>query len=223
LTAFLAALQLADSALPVGRFTHSSGLETLLSEGPLSEDELEELAASLVSESAGPLDGVAVAAAHQAETPDQLRVLDHLVTTRKLAPAARLASQTCGRRLAALALNLTDAEPAASFCAATVRRGTDGNLAVVEGAVARALGIPRQQAVAIEIRSAATSLLSAAVRLGHLPASRAQVILLHLAGPIEAAASAALKTSPHEMHSTLPELEIHMLRHEQLETRLFMS
>jgi urease accessory protein len=223
LNGFLAALQLADSALPIGRFAHSLGLEALLAEEPLSEDELEELAASLVSESAGPLDGVAVAGGHRAETTDQLRALDRLVSARKLAPATRRASQACGRRLAALALDLTSAEPAASFCQAALRRQTDGNLAVVEGAVARALGLHERDAAVIEIRGAAASLLSAAVRLGQLPASRAQVILLRLGGRIEAAANAAIETSPDEMRSTLPELEVHALRHERLETRLFMS
>jgi urease accessory protein len=217
LSGFLAALQLADSALPIGRFAHSSGLEALLAEEELSEDELEELAASLLLESAGPLDGAAVAAAHRGGTVEQLRALDRLVTVRKLAPGARRASVACGRRLAALGL------APHPFCDAVARRETDGNLAVVEGAVAAALGIGLSEAVLIELRGSAASLLSAAVRLGRLPASRAQAVLLRLAGVIDAAGEIALATPPDEMRSTVPELELYALKHERLEARLFMS
>ena len=45
-------------------------------------------------------------------------------------------------------------------------RRTDGNLAVIEGTLARALGVPVRDAVLTALRSGAAALLSAAVRLG---------------------------------------------------------
>jgi urease accessory protein len=223
LRGFLAALQLADSALPVGRFAHSAGLEALLATESLAEEELLELVESIVVSSAGPLDGTAVAHAHRARHLSALLELDRLVTARKLAPGARLASTACGRRLATLALKLTEAQPAVGFCVAVRARATDGNLAVIHGALARALGLDVEQAVLTELRSTAAALLSAAVRLGHLPAARAQVLLARLAGTLEASAWEALALAPEEMRSTAPELELHALAHEQLELRLFMS
>src|SRR5207249_116248 len=65
LSAFLAALQLADSALPVGRFAHSAGLESLVAAGSPGEEELYELAESHVVSSVAPLDGAALAHAHR--------------------------------------------------------------------------------------------------------------------------------------------------------------
>jgi urease accessory protein len=202
---------------------HSTGLESLVATGPLEEEELYELAESLIVSSVGALDGVAVAHAHRARELTTLRELDRLVTVRKLAPATRTAWTACGRRLAALGLELTDASPCGDFCELVRASQTDGNFAVVEGALAQALGLELEHAVLVELRSAAAAFLSAAVRLDRLRATRAQVLLQRLAPTLESTALAALALAPSEMHATAPELELHAHAHERLERRMFMS
>jgi urease accessory protein len=223
---FLAALQLADSALPIGRFAHSHGLESLLAEAELVEDELLELVGTAIAAGVAPLDGVAVAEAHRRAARDDLAALlelDAMVTARKLAPGARAASHECGRRLAALGETLT-AQPIVCRLAGEVRaRRTDGNVPVVVGTLALAFGLRIEEAVLIELRGAASSLLSAAVRLGRLSASRAQVLLRRLEPVVGAAAGDALARPPEAMTSTALELEIHALRHRRADARLFMS
>lgn len=222
--AFLAALQLADSALPIGRFAHSSGLEALLrGDSGVGESDLVEIVESFLLESAGPLDGVALAHAHRAGTLEELRMLDRLVTTRKLTPAARLASISCGRQLAGLAALLTETDPAAAYCAEAVEGATDGNLAVVEGALARARGLGEEEAVLLELRGAAWAILSAAVRLGRLSARRAQAALVGLEPALRAAATEALTLPAESMRSSVPELEVHALRHGWADARLFAT
>ena len=109
-------------------------------------------------------------------------------------PPARHASQTCGRQLAALAPQLAPYGALVAELAERVRAGeTDGNLAVVQGALARALGISALDAVLVELRSAAAGLLSAAVRLGALSPVRAQVILAELAPALATAAESAVE------------------------------
>lgn len=222
--ALLAALQLGDSALPVGRFVHSHGVEDWLGAHPeAGDDELLALVEAAVGESVGPLDAVVLALSHRTGELDELERLDALLTARKLTPAARAASQACGRRLAALAGELTPDRVVARL-AARVRSGdTDGNLAVVEGALARGLGIPLRDAVLVELRGASAGLLSAAIRLGRLTPMRAQALLCELAPALERAADQALALGPDDLRSGAFELEVHAMAHRRAEARLFST
>lgn len=223
--AALAMLQLADSALPIGRFVHSHGLEAWLRDHPEpSATQLAELVEAVVCESIAPLDGAVLVWAHRARTLDALQDLDRRLTARKLAPGARAASLGCGRQFAALAAQLAmDDALVQQLSAAVQARESDGNLAVVSGTVARALGIAERDAILVELRGAAGALLSAAVRLGALAPTRAQLLMLKLAPALVAAANRARATPVDHLSATAPELELFALAHAHADARLFSS
>jgi urease accessory protein len=222
--ALLAALQLGDSGLPIGRFVHSHGVEAWLASRPAArEDELAELVETVVTESIGPLDGALIAHAHRAPDVDELARLDRALTARKLTPPSRRASRSCGRQLAALAPRLTDDTLAIAF-AARVREGrSDGNLAVVEGTLARAMGVAAADAILLELRGAAAGLLSAAVRLGRIDPLRAQAVLHAMSPALARSGRDALAATLDDLRTTSPELEIHALSHRRRDARMFTT
>jgi urease accessory protein len=223
--ALLAAVQLADSALPIGRFVHSHGLEAWLRDHPGASDAaLAELVEAVVCEGVAPLDGVVVAHAHRARSVEQLTLLDDTLTARKLSPSSRSASHACGRKLAAMAPKLVTGDVLVSELGGLVeQRRTDGNLAVVEGTLARAMGLSPLEATVLELRSAAASLLSAAVRLGAMSPTAAQTIIARLTPVLANAAEVASTLWIEELRSATPEIEMYALSHSRAEARLFST
>ena len=144
-----------------------------------------------------------------------------MLTVRRPGPVARAASRSCGRRLAAIGPGLAPAQHSGrdevvevvAALGDRVAAGTsDGNLAVVSGAVAAGMGVPLEDAVVVEVRSAAAGLLSAAVRLGRLPASRAHLLLASSGPWLAAAADDAMTRTVADASSSAFELDIAMLR-----------
>ena len=177
----------------------------------------------MVEEGVAPLDGAVLALAHGCSTPESLVELDRRLTARKLTPPSRHASQACGRQLAGLATELVDDLLVACLASRIRARAADGNLAVVEGCVARAVGVDAASAVLVELRGAAAGLLSASVRLGRLAPVRAQVVLRRLAPAIERGAALALALDADSLRSTALELEIAALAHHRADARFFST
>jgi urease accessory protein len=236
LPSFLAAVQLADSAFPSGRYTLSHGLESFVQSGEVTAGSgvrgLWSLLTDQLEHGIATADGVALAWAHRAVShapgPDsydeQLALdVDLRLCAVKLGREARDASARTGRGVLGTAVG-SFAGPALTAYARLVHCGTaPGNSAVVTGILAAELAVPLQHSVAIELYAFAAGWLNAAVRLGVADHRVAQAVL-HRCGPvIDGAARRACQTGLDDISSSTPLADVMSMRHEQATLRLFMS
>ena len=231
-TAFLAVLQLCDSALPTGRYTLSQGLETFAHEGllatPSRPDALSALLADCVQFGVAPSDGIALACAHRAVAADGSVDVELVVRTDRRLSAVKLARETrevstrSGRALLRAAPAL--ACVTMSGYVQLVDAGfVPGNHAVVLGLLGGVLGVPRLEAVAGELHAFAAGWVAAAVRLGLTDHLTAQSLLRRVRPVLAAAAERAVAGDVDLISACAPLPDVMAMRHEQAQVRLFAT
>jgi urease accessory protein len=209
-------LQLGDSSLPTGAFSHSFGLESNISAGTVhDEDTLTAWLSVYLDTQLLRTDALAMRLAITRELP--VEELDGWLDAAVVPVQVRSASRKMGTQLGRLAPHLL---PADAFEAIQVM---PRNFCLVFAVLAGAAGAPLQQVLHTYLMGAVTSLVQNAVRavpLGQLAGAR---VLTRLRDPVARAAAEALELSPDEFGAAAPGLEISQMRHEHLRARMFMS
>ena len=232
MTTLLAALRLADSFFPSGMFTQSHGLEQFVTTGSSGAAQIEPLLHSYLLHIAAPGDTLAarwvarLAAATSptvVETLDQIMAIDWRLDATKLAPEGRIASRRCGGRVLLLGAQVYGGALLETYAQRVQGKAAPGHQSVALAMLAAANGLSEDEAVLVDLHTIATSLVSAAVRLGALDHIAAQR-MLHRAGPLLAAAAEQYRHSDwHEIGGYAPQFEQMQMLHRYAEMHMFVS
>lgn len=224
LHARLALMQLADSALPTGAFSHSLGFEGYMEAGEIAGPE--EFAAWLemfVRAQLASTEAVIVREAYRVSSPEEVCDLDDLATAAALPAEVRRAGITMGTRLLHIA-EQSDAGEWLSPYVRAVREGRAyGHQSVAWGLVCRQLGIPEEEAVAAHLHATVIALTQNAVRGVPLGQDAGQRIIARARAWVETATAASAGLGREDIGAMPPGLEIAQMNHEVQRARMFMS
>jgi urease accessory protein len=223
-------LQLGDSALPVGGFSHSWGLEAAVDQGLVRDAlGLERWARSWLVHSVAPLEGIVVAAVCRAAARgdwSRVRWGNVLLQTSLSPPTLRNASRGMGEQL----LTLAESWPWGAAAAAALRRAAEAkedfggwHHAVVFGTLAAAAPAGPAEAATVFLHQAALGAIGAGVRAIPVGHTHGQQVLAYLHDLIHALAGESAGCDLEIAGSLSPAYEVLCHAQSRLYTRLFQS
>lgn len=208
-------LQLGDSALPTGAFSHSYGFEVYLADGTITgEDGLRLWLHSYLDTQLTCTDALAMRWAYEGRnTPGEL---DALLDAAVVPVQVRAASHKMGRQLAKIVPQILTSPKVPGG-------GWPRHYCLVFALAGQAGGLPLLPLLQTFLMGTMTSLVQNAVRAVPLGQLAGQRVLAGLRQPVAAAALRTLELDDDDFGTAAPGLEIAQMRHEHLRARMFMS
>jgi urease accessory protein len=222
----LSLLQLGDSALPIGGYSHSWGLEAAIDRGLVRDAaSLEQWVRDWLRQAVGPFEGVIVAAVCRATSQEDWAAVasaNELLNASLTPPTLRQASRDMGEQLLALAESWPWAMNAAR-ATRNAQRSQEWHHAVVFATLVGAAAGAPQEALLVYLHQAALGAISAGVRAIPIGHTHGQQILARLHPELSALAEELADRDLETAGSFSPAYEILCHAQSQLYTRLFRS
>jgi urease accessory protein len=219
----LHAMWQADGAFPSGAFAFSYGIEGAIALRPdMSLHDFEGLVAAMLRQRWASYDRVALLRGFRAHGDlVEIGSVDREVEASTLIEALRTGSRRNGTSFLASHARLGQLR-AIALRDAVKAGGCLGHIAVMQGAVWSALGLDEQLAQLCSGYTAASGVITAAIRLGAVGALQGQSVLQHCLPLIEQLARHDVPDDV-EFSSFVPFLDIAAARHAQADLRLFAN
>lgn len=222
----LALLQFGDSALPIGAFSFSHGLESAIQQGLVSDaPKLREFVTTAMRQTATS-DGIALLLAHRAAQQGDIKALariDRATFERKLNEEVRLMTVRMGRKLSELAVAVVGDRLDRDWLNRIKLSETPGTHPVSMAVAMAALGADRRDAFAAQQYGVATTILGAALRLMRLSFIDSQKILRDVMDAVPALCEEVIDADLDDMASFAPMNDILAAMHVKGYVRMFMN
>lgn len=219
-------LQLSDSALPVGMFSFSAGLESAIAEGVVCDiTTLNSYVRDMVERTLTSDCIVALAArrASLRDDWDSLRRIDQAANLNRLSEEQRRMSQRMGRKLTELAAEITDLHRVVAWAEASRRGDVVPSLAATQGVIASAIGIGERFLTTSLLYGATSMILSAALRLMRISHIETQRILFAIGSDTEHLFERIASADIEDICAFSPQADLLASLHEKGNNRMFMS
>jgi urease accessory protein len=217
-------LQISDSALPIGGYTHSWGLEAALSRGLVRDVEsLEHWIRAWLRFSLAPFEGVVACAGFRGALKEDYSLLgkaNDLVRASLGPPSVRAASREMGEQLLSLASTWTWSRARAIQLE---QQRTGWHHAVVFGFLGAVAGASPVETLSAYLHQAVLGMIGAGVRAGPIGHTHGQQILAYLHADIEELAAALPSRHLDSAGAGCPFYEVLCDEQTRLYTRVFRS
>jgi len=221
-------LQIADSALPIGGYTHSWGLEAAIARGLVHDPEsLERWVRRWLQSSLGPLEGVLAGSgcrAGRGGNSAKLRELNHLAELSIIPPSTRRASREMGEQLVALASTWSWSAPGLRPFTSGLSGTSDGwHHPVAFGLIGALAGGEPEEVLLGYLHQAALGMIGAGVRAIPVGHTHGQQVLAYLQDDIRNLAAELVGRDHETAGAGCPFYEILCDEQTRLYARMFRS
>lgn len=219
-------MQFGDSALPIGAFTFSNGVESAIQTGVVHDYQSLRGFVHTALKQAATCDGIGLVAAHRAvlaNDKDAIINIDWAVNNRKLNEESRLMATRMGKKLAEISIHIFD-DPLVGWWLEQIKSAkTPGTQPVTQAIVMAVQGIEEREVVVMHQYGIAMTILSAAMRLMRVTHYDTQHILFELNEEIESFCDIAQCGDIQQMSSYVPIIDVLAAVHTKSFVRLFMN